>query len=256
MTLKNKKNLLKKKRGAMSLPFVILIMVSLITMFSLLSEYSNMLIIRNVEAASDLAVVECLRKHVDEDSLRYEESLYIPPEEFLDIRNEYIESVRNSAMQSVFAIKRIEIPEMDNGNVVLPGGYAEDGIYKYSYNKLPDGTRFVDSSVGFTEMQHMGNERDVWYLGGDDEKYSSITIVKDRTNLQTSGIKEKESYIMTVKTTIVYNSIGLLSRMGYNFLKYNDIFNDDLPTTSIYTVQYDKGITAVTIETIGKVTLS
>ena len=63
----------KRKKGAMSMMFVIGSLAALVLFTSIIYEYSNIIIVRTFESAADLAAVEALRTYIDEDSLRNED---------------------------------------------------------------------------------------------------------------------------------------------------------------------------------------
>lgn len=272
----------RKKSAAMSLPYAVLLMVSLIVFTALLSQYNNATVVRNVEAASDLAAVEALRKYIDyadkamyydnppnegklsSEMLRNEE-LYIDPGDYLNIRNSYLELLRGALMPSLGNVLRIEIPTVQAGQIVMPSDYATTGIFEYSYNRMPDGSHAYTSGVGFTSTpDRLEAGRDAWYLGGDSVTNSSMAIIRDKTNLRTNsqspgspGTQQPTtSYFMTVKTTVVYKTMGNMNRLAYQYLSYKNIFANASPNVKIVTYQVDKGIAVVTIETVAKVTLS
>ena len=55
-----------KKKGALSIPFVIVCLIMVVLFTTVLTEFQHRLIIRNIEATADLAAVEALRNGDDD----------------------------------------------------------------------------------------------------------------------------------------------------------------------------------------------
>lgn len=248
---KLKRTLKGKKRGVLSIPFVIGCLAALVIFVTALNEYNNYLIIRNIEATSDLAAVEALRAYVDETELR-DEKLVIKPENFPKIRELFLEKIRDNLPSHSFKIIRIEIPttvrDGNNVKIKIPANYAN----------VDDTNAFPNSSKeSFTgPYSTMSGERTEYLLGGTSTSEAAMSIVKDTTNLATSGTKTKTraSYILTAKVTVLYKVDGFYNTVRSSLLNYFDILSGDV--TRVTTIQTaDKNVMAVTVQAIGKVTL-
>lgn len=239
---KIKKKVTQKKKGVIMPIFVIVCLIGVVMILSALLEYNNILIVRNFEAAADLAAVESLRAYVDENALR-NERLEINPEDYPKIRDLFLEKVRGSEPGGTLRIVRIEIPEVErDGTINIPEDY-ETADFPYSTD-----TNFIDygSQQGDTQQ---------WYLlGGDNVGNSSVAIVRDTSNIDTNSKKSKTSYIMTAKVTVIYETVNYLNMVSLNQLNFVDVFTDHPVTLETKQVA-DKRVNCVTIECEGKVTL-
>ena len=232
-----------KKKGVLSIQFVIVCLVMVVLFSTVLTEFQHQLIIRNIEATADLAAVESLRAYIDEEQLR-DESLSIKEEDLPKIRELFLKKIRDTIPSSSYAIERIEIPTVINGEVQLQEDW-EDQDFPNSDTTPFDGPHAA--------MQDGKEVRTEYYVGGNSTDTAAMAIVKDLSNLATSGEKPKTSYILTSKVTVIFRSTSLLNAMEFALLNYVDIFTDR--STSIVTHQLDKNTIAVTIQAIGKVTL-
>lgn len=240
----------KKKKGMLSLLFVITCLAMVVIFTTILNEYNNFLIIRNCEATADLAAVESLRAYIDETALR-DEKLEITTNDAGEpdlngIRSLFIKKIRENIPSHSYNIIRVEIPSVrSDGTVIIPTNYADttnQSIFPNTADTLFQGPYSLD-----------GGKETAYYLGGDTTDVAAMSIVKDLTNLATSGEKPKTSYILTAKVTVIYKVHPLYNIIHSNLLNYVDIFSNRV--TSIKTVQVDKNTAAVTIQAIGKVTL-
>lgn len=245
-----KKKLRGKKRGVLSIPFVLGCLAALVIFVTILNEYNNYMIVRNLEATSDLAAVEALRAYIDETALR-DEKLEIDPGDFPEIRKLFLEKIRDNLPSHTYGIIRIEIPTINSdGTIVIPSGYDDPkntGIFPNSY---------LTSFTGPYETNN--NTRTEYLMGGNTTSMAAMSIVKDTSNLATSGTKTKTraSYILTAKVTVLYKVDGLYNTVKTSLLNYVDILSSDVnAVTSIRTNQVDKNVMAVTVQAIGKVTL-
>ena len=80
-----------------------------------------------------------------------------------------------------------------------------------------------------------------------------MELAKVSGNLAVSGIKKKDSYILTSKVTIVFKTNSSTNKMAINMLNYVNILSGN--SRQIVTRQIDEGIIAVTIQAIGEVVL-
>lgn len=242
---KIKDKLNKKKKGVLSIPFVIACLAALVLFITILNEYNNVLIVRNLEATSDLAAVESLRAYIDEESLR-DEKLEIKEENLPEIRKLFLKKVRENLPSHSYGIIRIEIPTVAaDGTIVIPDNYKDvdnQAIFPNSEDAAFAGPYATNSGA-----------RTEYLVGGDSTDVAAMSIVKDTTNLATSGEKKKTSYILTAKVTVLYKVNPLFNTIRTSLLNYVDILSDQV--TSISTEQVDKNTMAVTIQAIGKVTL-
>ena len=232
-----------KKKGVLSIQFVIVCLVMVILFSTVLTEFQHHLIIRNLEATADLAAVESLRAYIDEEQLR-DETLTIKEEDLPKIREIFLKKIRDNIPSNSYTIERIEIPTVVNGEVEL----SEDWMNQDFPNS--DTTPFDGPHAALKDGKEVRTE---YYVGGNSTDTAAMSIVKDLSNLATSGEKPKTSYILTSKVTVIFRSTSLLNSMEYALLNYVDIFTDR--STSIITHQLDKNTIAVTIQAIGKVTL-
>ena len=232
-----------KKKGALSIPFVIVCLIMVVLFTTVLTEFQHRLIIRNIEATADLAAVEALRAYIDEDALR-DENLQIKEEDLPKIRDLFLKKIRENLPSSSYAIERIEIPTVVN-RVVQLDEVGENQDFPNS-----DTTPFNGPHAAMEDGKEVRTE---YYVGGNSTDTAAMSIVKDLSNLATSGEKPKTSYILTSKVTMIFKSTSLLNNMTLSLLNYVDIFTDR--STSIVTNQIDQNTIAVTIQAIGKVTL-
>lgn len=231
----------KKKRGIMMPAFLLICMIGIVVLMAAVTEYNNILIVRNLEATADLAAVEALRMHVDEEAFR-NERLEIKPEDFPKIRDTMLEKIRENIPKGSMKILRIEIPEIREGKVTIPEDYI-NSEFPYSTSN-----HFVDYGSQQNDTQQW------WLLGGTTPGNSSMAIVRDTSNINTASSKQRTSYIVTAKIVVVYETVGLLNRSDKNILNFVDVFTDT-PVT-IETMQpSDRGVKAITIECEGKVTM-
>lgn len=229
------------KRGTIMPVFVAICLISVIIVISALSEYNNILIVRNLEAAADLAAVESLRKYIDEDALR-NERLEINEEDLPKIRDLFLEKVRNHMPDGSMQILRVEIPTVKDGEIVIPADF-ETAEFPYS------------TSADFVDYGSQQDDTQQWYLlGGNTIANSSVAIIRDTSNIDTASRKSRTSYIMTAKVTIIYETIGLLNNSDYNLLNYVDVFTNNPVSIETHQVN-DKRVNCITIECEGKVTL-
>lgn len=231
----------RKKRGVITPLFLLICMIGIVTLMAAITEYNNILIVRNLEAAADLAAVEALRTYVDEDAFR-NERLEIKPEKFPEVRDLMLEKIRDSVPKGSMKILRIEIPEIRDGKVTIPDDYLT-ATFPYSTS-----TQFVDYGSQQEDTQQW------WLLGGTNTGNSSMAIVRDTSNINTASSKKHTSYLVTAKLVVIYETVGLLNLAQKNILNFVDIFTDN--PVSIETIQpTDRGVRAITIECEGKVTM-
>lgn len=232
----------EKKKGSIMPIFVVVCLIGVVMILSALMEYNNILIVRNFEAAADLAAVESLRAYVDETALR-NERLEINPEDYPKIRDLFLEKVRGSEPGGTLSVIRVEIPTVErDGTINIPVNY-ETAKFPYSTDN------------NFVDYGSQQNDTQQWYLlGGNNVGNSSVAIVRDTSNIDTNSKKSKTSYIMTAKVTIIYETINYLNMGSLNLLNFVDIFTDH--PVKLETKQVDdRRVNCVTIECEGKVTL-
>lgn len=245
--------MLRRKRGALSLPFVVTIVGAIVLFASILNNMKNNLAVRNFESVTDLAAVETLRAAVDEKALANERlSIDVDldgvetPEDMDLIRDEFISRVRDITLKNTPYAIRVEIPNVDaSGNPYAPSDWSS-GVFVNSQSSPTSGE-------GHFGMKSGDESRYGYFLGGTDTMNSAMSVVCDRTNLVTSGVKEKQSYIMTAKVMIIYKAMPLLNKFEHQNVSYTDIFSDSV--TVISTARLGPDINAVTLQVIGKVTL-
>lgn len=245
------------ERGVVSMQFVIACMAALMLFVTVFEEYQSIMVIRQIEAAADLAAVEALRKNMDEVALR-NESLSIDGdgdgretyEDMGKIRDDFISMVRDSLPQ-VSRIVRVEIPTIAGGRVVIPSDY-KTAVFPNSVSAGEGGNIFYDGVVTNE------GKRVEYYLNGSTTDSAAMSVVMDTSGLMTSdsASKDRTSYFLTAKLLIIYKRYGLLSGARTAILNYVDILSGDTGSeTRIETVQIDRNTAAVTIQAIGKVTL-
>lgn len=232
-----------KKTGAMSIQFVLVCLVTVVLITTVLTEFQHMLIIRNIEATADLAAVEALRMYVDEQELR-DENLVIQESDLPNIRRVFLEKIRENLPNESFAIERIEIPTLQGGTVQI----SEDYMNQQFPNS--DTTPFNGPHATYQDGKAIRTE---YYVDGTSTDNAAMSIVKDLSNLATSGEKPKTSYILTSKVTVIFKTTPLLNTVQYGLLNYVDIFTDK--ATAVVTQQVGPDSLAITIQAIGKVTL-
>lgn len=235
------KTITTKKRGVIMPAFVAICLIGVIVVLSAVSEYNNILLVRNLEAAADLAAVESLRKYVDETALR-NERLEIPEEDLPKIRDLFLEKIRTHIPDGSLNVVRIEIPTIIDGHISIPDNF-ETANFPYS------------TSTDFVDYGSQQNDTQQWFLlGGDTVADSSVAIVRDTSNIDTASKRSHTSYIMTAKVTIIYETVGLLNNADYNLLNYVDVFTDNPVTIETHQLK-EKRVNCITIECEGKVTL-
>lgn len=123
-----------RKSGFMSIPFVILCMIGLITFITIFTEFQHQMTVRSIEAAADLAAVESLRSYVDETSLR-EGKLYINPNNYDNVRDLFLLKLRASIPDNVSDVVAIEIPSVNQstGQIELPAQIEPQGDNHTNY---------------------------------------------------------------------------------------------------------------------------
>lgn len=240
MLEKLKVKLLRKQPGDISITYAVVCLIGVLVFMMAFTEYNNYLIVRHIEAVSDLAAVEAVRAFVDEEELR-NERLTIKTENIPKIRDLYLEKVRKHLPMRTADILRVEIPTITDGTILIPDDYRTA--------TFPNST-----SEAFVDMGDQAEHTQQWFLlGGNTPGTASAALVRDTSNINTASTKSKTSYIFTVKLTVIYKTIPLFSRPGGNILNFVDIFTDT-PIT-ITTVKNDKSVNCITIESQGKVTL-
>lgn len=247
---------LKENKGVVSIPFVIAVMAALILLSTIFEEFQSQMIIRQIEAAADLAAVEALRKNIDETAMR-NENLSIDSngdgrESFEDmdkVRTDFITLIKDSLPKNT-RIVRVEIPTVRNGEVVIPANY-ETASFPNSAASDEGGTTFLEGeeSEDGTRVEYL--------LNGVTTDSAAMSIVKDTGGLMTpnSDTKDRTSYFLSAKVLIIYKRYGLLSSARTTLLNYVDILSGEGASTRIKTTQIDKNTACVTIQAIGKVTL-
>lgn len=249
----------KKKKGAISLPYVILITGTIIVFTSVFNQLKNNLAVRNFESTTDLAAVETLRRFIDEKALANEHLQIDANKDGVEtsadmdiIRDEFLASVRKSVFANTPYVLRVEIPDVDeNGNPVPPADW-KNGSFENSQSAAT-GTKGHFGPLHFIGSEDKPEERYAYYLDGTNTENSAMSIVCDRTNLATSGLKGKQSYMLTAKVMIIYNVMPLLNSFERQSVNYTDIFDDNV--TVISTERLAPSVNAVTLQIIGKVTL-
>lgn len=234
-----KKRIEKKVPADTVIMYVAVILIGLTVFLIAIAEYNNFIIVRQLEAASDLAAVEAVRYYIDETELR-NERLEIKESDIPLIRDKYLEKVRACIPNVSTAILRIEIPTIVDNVIEIPDD-LETAEFPNS-----DSEDFVDYGDQYGGKQH-------WYLlDGNTPGTAAAALVQDFSNLDTASDHPRTSYIFTVKMTVIYKALPIFGRTG-SLLNFVDIFTDE-PVT-LHTKWSDKGISCVTIESQGKVTL-
>ena len=240
MWKKIKKKLWKQRSGELSIAYAVVTLIGVMVFSMAFIEYNNYMIVRHIEAVSDLAAVEAVRKYVDEEELR-NERLVIKPENIPRIRDTYLEKVRENLPSRVADILRIEIPSIEDGVIEISDNYLTD--------VFPNST-----SEAFVDMGDQQNRTQQWFvLDGTTPGDAAAAVVRDTSNINTAAKKQKTSYIFTVKLTVIYKTMPMFSRPGGNILNFVDIFTNT-PVT-IVTTKNDPTVNCITIESQGKVTL-
>lgn len=234
-----KKRIKKKVQADTAIMYVAVILIGLTVFLMAIAEYNNFIIVRQLEAASDLAAVEAVRYYIDETELR-NERLEIKESDIPLIRDKYLEKVRACIPNVSTSILRIEIPTIVDNVIEIPDDYAATDFPNSSSDA------FVDYGDQYDGKQH-------WYLlDGNTPGTAAAALVQDFSNLDTASDHPRTSYIFTVKMTVIYKALPIFGRTG-SLLNFVDIFTDE-PVT-LHTKWGDKGISCVTIESQGKVTL-
>lgn len=237
---KIKRKIHKKRSGETSMLYVVASLIGIVIFMMALSEYSNYVVVRHIEAVSDLAAVEAVRAYVDEEELR-NERLTIKAENIPKIRDLYLQKVRSCLPDRAAKILRVEIPTIVDGVIEIPDDY-ETAVFPYS------------TSTAFVDMGDQQEGKQQWFLlGGTTPGTASAALVRDTSNINTASTKSKTSYIFTVKLTVIYKTNPLFGNLGGNLLNFVDIFTDT--PVSIATVKNDRTVNCITIESQGKVTL-
>lgn len=237
---KFKKRIRRKVSGDTMMLYVVASLIGIVVFMMALSEYSNYVVVRHIEAVSDLAAVEAVRAYVDEEELR-NERLTIKAENVPKIRDLYLKKVRECLPNRAAKILRVEIPTIVDGVIAVPDNY-ETMTFPYSTS-----TAFIDMG------DQQGGEQQWYLLGGTTPGNSSAALVRDTSNINTASTKSKTSYIFMVKLTVIYRTNPLFGNLGGNLLNFVDIFTDT--PVSIATVKNDRAVNCITIESQGKVTL-
>jgi len=237
----------KKKKGTLSLPYVILCMGALALFISMLFEYRNILMVRNFESVTDLASVESLRLAVSENALKnevlqldYDKDGAETVADMNMIRDTFLEKVQNSMIANGGSILRVEIPQINSqGEIIIPQEYQT--------------AAFPNSHTNSFHGPYGNESRYMYFLGGDTSETSAMSIVCDRTNLASSGTKIKTSYMLTAKVVVIYKTNGLVNTFSEQSVKYTDIFSGNV--TVVKTQRLDNNVNAITLQVVGKVTL-
>lgn len=249
----------RKKKGAISLPYVILITGTVIVFASVFNQMKNNLAVRNFESVTDLAAVETLRKFVDEKALANEHLQMDADGDGKEtsadmdlIRDEFLASIRKSVFENTSYAIRVEIPDVDENGEPVPPADWKNGTFENSQSAA------TGKKGHFSELHYIGSadkpeERYAFYLDGTNTENSAMSIVCDRTNLATSGLKGKQSYMLTAKVMIIYNAMPLLNKFEKQSVGYTDIFSDNV--TVVRTDRLAPDVNAITLQIIGKVTL-
>lgn len=229
-----------KVSGETSIMYVVGCLIGVVIFMMALSEYSNYVIVRHIEAVSDLAAVEAVRAYIDEEELR-NERLTIKDEDIPKIRDLYLKKVREHLPDRGADIIRVEIPEIIDGVIYIPDDY-ETAIFPNS------------TSTAFVSLGDQIDGTQQWtLLDGTTPGNSACALVKDMSNINTASTKAKTSYIFMAKITVIYKTNPLFGSAGGNLLNFVDIFTDT--PVSLTTVKNDPKVNCVTIESQGKVTL-
>lgn len=241
---KNKIN--GRKKGFLSIIYVIMILGAVVIMTGVFTVYQHQLIVRNFEAAADLAAVESLRQHIDEAALRNED-LLVKPEKMDSMRAAFLDKIRKHMPSNTYEIIRIEIPEINTeGKVVFNSDEVKTMTFPNSESAAWEGpTTIVDGTRGFS--------RTSYFVGGTTSDNCAMELARISGNLATSGSKEKDSYILTSKVTIFFKTTSSINALSSSMLNYVNILSDN--ERQIITEQVDRGIIAVTIQAIGEVVM-
>ena len=234
-----KKRIKKKVQADTAIMYVAVILIGLTVFLMAIAEYNNFIIVRQLEAASDLAAVEAVRYYIDETELR-NERLEIKESDIPLIRDKYLEKVRACIPNVSTSILRIEIPTIVDNVIEIPDDYATTDFPNSSSDA------FIDYGDQYDGKQH-------WYLlDGNTPGTAAAALVQDFSNLDTASDHPRTSYIFTVKMTVIYKALPIFGRTG-SLLNFVDIFTDE--PVALHTKWSDNGISCVTIESQGKVTL-
>ena len=245
MWRKMREKLNKKKKGFISIVYVVMLLGAIVVLGGVLTVYQHQLIVRNFEAAADLAAVESLRQAIDEPSLR-NEVLAIKEDKLDELRDSFLKKIRNHLPSSSYEILRVEIPTIDaNGVVTIPAGDIKTVAFPNSSAAFSNESTITNPSTGIARTSR--------FIGGSNSDNCAMELAKVSGNLAVSGIKKKDSYILTSKVTIVFKTNSSTNKMAINMLNYVNILSGN--SRQIVTRQIDEGIIAVTIQAIGEVVL-
>lgn len=235
-----------KKNGFISIVYVVMILGAIIILMSIFTIYQHQLIIRNFEAAADLAAVESLRQQIDEAALR-NEVLQVKEENLNKIRKGFLEKIRNHLPSNTYEIIRIEIPTIsDTGVIEFPEMDVKDMDFPNSETTPFTGPNtVVDAATGIA--------RSSYFVDGNSSDNCAIEVAKVSGNLATSGTKKKDAYMFTSKVTIFFKTTSNLNRMSISMLNYVNILSGN--EKQIVTKQIDRNTVAVTLQAIGEVVL-
>lgn len=241
-----KSKITRKKQGVVSILYVIMILGAIVILTGVFTVYQHQLIIRNFEAAADLAAVEALRQNIDEASLRNED-LLVKPEKMNQLRSSFLEKIRTHMPSNTFEIIRIEIPEIEtDGTVKFNSDDVETMTFPNSDAAAWVGpTTIVDNTRKFS--------RTSYFVGGTTSDTCAMELARISGNLATSGEKEKDSYIFTSKVTIFFKTTSSINKLSSSLLNYVNILSNN--ERQIVTRQVDQGVIAVTIQAIGEVVM-
>lgn len=236
----------EKKKGFISIIYVMLLLGGIIILTGIFTTYQHQLIIRNLEAAADLAAVESVRKVVDEADLR-NEKLLIKDDKMDEMRDIFIKKIRDHMPSHSFEILRVEIPTLDeDGNVVLTGADIEEMDFPNS-----DTTPFTGPYDSEDTVKHV--QKTSYLMGGSTSDNSAMELSRVTGNLATSGQKEKTSYVLSSKVTILFKTNASVNRLSFELLNYVNILSGN--TRTVITRQIDEQTIAVTIQAIGQVVM-
>ncbi len=236
----------RKKKGAISIIYIFLIIGAIVVIGGVMTTYQHQLIVRNFEAAADLAAVESVRKVVDEAALR-NEKLEIKPEKMVEMRDIFLKKIREHMPSSTYEIIRIEIPTVDiHGNVLLNGTDIKA-------MNFPNSTSAPFNGPFDSEDTTKHVKKTSYFVGNNTSDTAAMELTRTTGNLATSGIKEKTSYILSSKVTIFFKTNASINKLTEELLNYVNILSGN--ERSVITKQIDKTTLAVTIQAIGQVVM-
>ena len=235
----------KRKKGAISIIYIFLIIGAIVVIGGVMTTYQHQLIVRNFEAAADLAAVESVRKVIDEAALR-NENLEIKPEKMVEMRDIFLKKIREHMPSSTYEIIRIEIPTVDiHGNVLLNGTDIEAMTFPNS-TSAPFNGPFDSEDI----TKHV--KKTSYFVGNNTSDTAAMELTRTTGNLAT-GTKEKTSYILSSKVTIFFRTNASINQLTEELLNYVNILSGN--ERSVITKQIDKTTLAVTIQAIGQVVM-